>query len=171
MMFFLRKNKIIRLIFSFTLIVVMAMPILASAQGGLFGTDPNSTGTNDPNDVAGNSLTNPFTVQQGSGTTTTPTNAVACSKNFRDFPKIIDYVTCTITRSIIPLLFALALLMFIWGVLKYVIAPDGSDDREEGRWFMIWGIVGLFVMVSVWGLVGLVSNTLEIGTAFPPQFR
>lgn len=159
------------------------MPILASAQGRLFGTDPNSTGANDPNDINGNSLTNPtgptggmggnssstvFTVtQQGGGTT----NAVACSKNFGDFPKIIDYITCTITRSIIPLLFAVALLMFIWGVLKYVIAGDGSDDREEGRWFMIWGIVGLFVMVSVWGLVGLVSNTLEIGTAFPPQFR
>lgn len=166
MMHILRTNKIIRIFFSISTLIVITMPILAFAQGGLFA-DPNSTANSDPYDFSGNSLTNPVNTANPRGTT----NLVTCPKNFSDFVEIINYVTCTISRSIIPLLFAIALLVFIYGVVKYVIAGDGSDDREEGRWFMIYGIVGLFVMVSVWGLVGLVSNSVDISTAFPPQFH
>lgn len=98
------------------------------------------------------------------------TNAVNCPKDFSEIAGILNYITCTIGSSVIPLLFAVALLVFFFGVVKYVIAADGSDDREEGRWFMVYGVVGLFVMVSVWGLVAVISNTFTIGTAFPPQF-
>lgn len=155
-------------------ISTFALPSLAFAQAGLLN-DPNNTGGN-PFDLSGNSLTSGTnTSVQGfntqSTTTISSTNSVSCSKNFIDFVGIIDYVVCTISRSIIPLLFAIALLVFTYGVLNYVIAADGSDKREEGRWFMIYGVIGLFVMVAVWGLVALVSNTLGIGTAFPPQFQ
>jgi hypothetical protein len=98
------------------------------------------------------------------------TNAVSCSQDFDTVTGIINYVTCSISNSFIPILVALALLVFFYGVVRYVIAGDGSDDREEGRWFMIYGIIGLFVMVSVWGLVSVISNTFDIGTSFPPQF-
>jgi hypothetical protein len=102
---------------------------------------------------------------------TASTNVLSCQKDFSQITGIINYVTCTISSSIIPLLFAVAMLVFFYGVVKYVIAGDGSDDREEGRWFMIYGVVGLFVMISVWGLVALISNTFEIGTSFPPEFH
>jgi len=64
-----------------------------------------------------------------------------------------------IINTIIPLLVAVAVLIFIYGVLKYILA--GTDDaakRTEARGFMIWGIVAIFVMVSVWGLVGILSK-------------
>jgi len=64
-----------------------------------------------------------------------------------------------IIEKIIPLLVGVAVLIFIWGVLKYILA--GSDDaskRTEARGFMIWGIVAIFVMVSVWGLVGILQK-------------
>ena len=70
----------------------------------------------------------------------------------------ISQITSLINK-VIPLLIGIAVLIFLWGVLKYVLS--GSDDpekRKEARGFMIWGIVAIFVMVSIWGLVGLLQN-------------
>lgn len=73
---------------------------------------------------------------------------------------LLDYVTCTINSSVIPLIFALATVIFIWGVVQYVINSDEEAKKEKGRQFMIWGIIGLAVMISVWSLVGILSNTV-----------
>lgn len=63
-----------------------------------------------------------------------------------------------ITQIIVPLVFTLALLMFFWGVVKYI----RSDDKEEGKKIMVWGIIALFVMSSVWGLVYFIRTELDI---------
>jgi len=57
---------------------------------------------------------------------------------------------------------ALALLFFLWGLAKYIMSGPG-EGQEAGRNMMIWGIIALFVMVSVWGLVRVLSNTLGVG--------
>lgn len=64
-----------------------------------------------------------------------------------------------IIQSIIPLIIGLAVLLFIWGVFKYFFFSS-EDDKSSGRNFMIWGIVALFVMVSVWGLVKLLQGAI-----------
>jgi hypothetical protein len=91
-------------------------------------------------------------------------NAATCS--LAGNPKIQDllcYVTGIINNSIIPLLFALALVMFVWGVIKFfIINSDEEAKRAEGKQFMIWGIVALAVMLSVWGLVGILKTTFGI---------
>ena len=43
-----------------------------------------------------------------------------------------------------------------------------GEDKETGKQIMIWGIIALFVMVSVWGLVNVLSNTTGIGGAAAP---
>ncbi len=71
----------------------------------------------------------------------------------------------TVMNKVVPLLIGLAVLVFLWGVLKYVIA--GSDDagkRTEARGFMIWGIVSIFIMVSVWGLVGILQTSFGVSS-------
>jgi len=66
-------------------------------------------------------------------------------------------------QKIVPLLIGLAVLVFLWGVLKYVISgADDADKRKEARGFMIWGIVSIFIMVSVWGLVGILQTSFGI---------
>ena len=84
---------------------------------------------------------------------------------------LLTYATCIISSSVIPLIFALALAMFIWGVVQYVIKSDEEAKKEKGRQFMIWGIIALTVMVSVWGLVAILGNTFGIDTGFVPQVR
>ncbi len=169
-----KKFKIIQITLNILLLAVMFLPSLTfSAQGdSLFNVQNGNSfsqgfGYDDP--ASGGTLSN--VGSNGYVSSSQPrTNAVSCPKRFGEISGIIDYVTCTIGGSVIPLLFSIALAVFFYGVVKYVIAGDGTDSREEGRWFMIYGVVGLFVMVSVWGLVAVISNTFTIGTSFPPQF-
>lgn len=75
------------------------------------------------------------------------------------------YVLCRIAliiNSIIPLLIALAVVYFIWGVVQYVLGKS-DDAKSEGRQRMIWGIVGLLVIVTMWGIVAMLQYTFGIG--------
>ena len=84
-----------------------------------------------------------------------PTVVFAAPENFRDFvKKILDIIN----NSIVPLILALALLVFLWGVFKYFIA-DSSKAKEEGRNLLVWGLLSFFVMLTVWGIVLAVKRT------------
>lgn len=65
---------------------------------------------------------------------------------------------------IVPVIFALSLLVFIWGVLKYFFINNGGDEGKvaEGRMFAMWGILGMVILFSVWGFVNLLLSTLGI---------
>lgn len=70
-----------------------------------------------------------------------------------DIILFIDYV-------LVPLVFALALIAFLWGIFNFFIAGGADEEkRDKGKQFMIWGFVGFFVMVSVWGIVNLLVGT------------
>jgi hypothetical protein len=80
----------------------------------------------------------------------------------------------SVMDKIIPLIIGAAVIVFLWGVLKYVLSgADDPDKRKEARGFMVWGIVALFVMVSVWGLVKIlqtttgITNTSNSGIGYP----
>lgn len=84
---------------------------------------------------------------------------------------LFNYATCIISSSVIPLIFALAIAMFVWGVVQYVINAQEEAKRQKGRDFMIWGIIALAVMVSVWGLVGILRNTFGIQANVIPSVQ
>lgn len=62
-----------------------------------------------------------------------------------------------IAEMLIPIVASLALLYFFWGVAEYVRGV-GASGKEEGRSKMFWGAIGLFVMMSIWGLVNFISS-------------
>ena len=68
-----------------------------------------------------------------------------------------------INGILVPVLMAVAFIVFLYGVFRYFIynAAD-SDSHTEGRTFIIYGIVGFVVILSVWGLVGILSGTLGL---------
>ena len=85
-------------------------------------------------------------------------------------PDYLNYVTCIIGQSVIPLIFAVAVVMFIWGSVSFfIINADEEAKRTQGKQFMIWGIIALAVMVSVWGLVNIIGGTFGIKTDFLPK--
>lgn len=57
---------------------------------------------------------------------------------------------------VIPILISLGVLGFMWGIVLYLF----GKNKDEGKTFMLWGIIALFVMTSVWGLVGILRGTL-----------
>ncbi|MFM2330900.1 MAG: hypothetical protein RLZZ26_407 [Candidatus Parcubacteria bacterium] len=62
---------------------------------------------------------------------------------------------------VVPTITALAFLVFVWGAAKFFFfSSDNEADRESGKAFMFWGILGLAVLFSVWGLVNLLLSTL-----------
>jgi FtsH-binding integral membrane protein len=80
---------------------------------------------------------------------------------------ILNFGTCLIAQSVIPLLFALATVGFMWGVIQMVINPEDAEKRKQGKQYMMWGLIGLFVMISIWGLVTIFTNTFNINFAIP----
>ncbi len=76
---------------------------------------------------------------------------------------LIDYIICIIGRSVIPLIFAIAMVMFVWGAVKFFIIGGGEEEkRAQGKQFMLWGIIALAVMISVWGLVNILGQTFGL---------
>ena len=63
----------------------------------------------------------------------------------------------TILNAIVPLIGSLAVIYFLWSTAQYILKE--GDAKNEARSHMIWGIVILFVMISVWGLVAILTNT------------
>lgn len=73
---------------------------------------------------------------------------------------IIDTIY-EILNAIVPVLIVLATIFFFWGLAKFILNAGDSEGRKQGVQIMIYGVIGLFVIVSVWGLVALLQNTLK----------
>jgi len=69
-----------------------------------------------------------------------------------------------IIQLLIPITAALALLYFFWGLAKFILNSDDAEKRADGKHIMIWGVVALFVIVSVWGLTGFITDALDLTT-------
>jgi hypothetical protein len=67
-----------------------------------------------------------------------------------------------VINALIPFFIGIAVLVFIYGIIKYVLSGGDEGARKEARNYMIFGIIGIFVMVSVWGLVNLLTGTFEL---------
>lgn len=80
----------------------------------------------------------------------------AVPRNFRDLIQVT--IIGGILRPLVPLLIGLAVVVFIYGVLVLIFS-EGGDKKEDGKKYMFWGIIGIFVMVSVWGLVAILQST------------
>ena len=63
-----------------------------------------------------------------------------------------------------PIVVALALLYFFWGLANFILSSGDKDKREKSRGIMIWGVIALFIIVSIWGLIRVVQQTLNLET-------
>jgi hypothetical protein len=75
----------------------------------------------------------------------------------------------TLIRSIgrlvnlsLPVIVGIGLLAFFWGLVKYIFAAGDEAAKADGKKIMIWGLVALFMMVAVWGLVKVIATNLGV---------
>ena len=67
-----------------------------------------------------------------------------------------------ILNPLISLMFAVALVVFLWGVFQYIKNADSPEDRKKGARHIIGGIIGLFIMISVYTILEILKNTFNI---------
>ncbi len=76
--------------------------------------------------------------------------------------QFIHKVSIVIINPLIKLVFLVALVVFLWGVFGYVKDGDSDDARSSGRRHMLWGVFGMFIMISVFAILSFVLNTFDI---------
>lgn len=67
-----------------------------------------------------------------------------------------------LVSQIVPILLVLALVVFFWGLIKYIWAAGDAEGKASGLKIMVGGIIALFVMASVWGLVAMLQESFDI---------
>ena len=73
--------------------------------------------------------------------------------------------------SLVPLIISLTLVYFLWGIFK-LVQSNSEDARKDAINIITFGVIALFVMVSVWGFVAILSNTFFGGQVLLiPQLR
>jgi len=80
---------------------------------------------------------------------------------------LVKWASCTLIKTVVPLLFSIAVAGFIWGIIQFYLNPNNEEQRKSGKAFMLWGIIALFVMISMWGLVAVLGNTFGVKTLIP----
>jgi predicted DNA repair protein MutK len=88
---------------------------------------------------------------------------MAAASNFSGLVnKIISYAD-----SIVLLIVALALVVFLYGLFTYLVNSDDEGKRKDSISYIIAGLIGLFVMTAVWGLLSLLTGTFGVGLEIP----
>jgi hypothetical protein len=90
----------------------------------------------------------------------------AAPRNFNELIRVT--IIGGILSPLVPFLVGLAVVIFIYGVITTIFS-EGGEKKEDGKKFMFWGIIGIFVMVSMWGLVTILQNTFGFSGNELPQ--
>ena len=87
-----------------------------------------------------------------------------------DFTSLTSSITAieNLINKVVPLIIGIAGLVFIWGLVSYVTAGGDEEKKKTARDTMVYGIIVLFVMVSVWGLVNILVGTFGLNNATSP---
>lgn len=84
---------------------------------------------------------------------------VALAQEFGEINTFVGRITTFINNTLIPLVFAIALVVFIWGMFQLFIYKN-AEDKEQGKQLAIWAVVAFVLMVSIWGIVNLIAGGL-----------
>lgn len=100
------------------------------------------------------------------------TQPISGTVNTSSFKEFVDSVVGIISRTLIPLLILAGVAVFTWSLALFVLRSDNAAERAKARQYMIWSIIGLTLVFSVWGVSRVLRNTFFAGTtdSILPQF-
>jgi len=78
---------------------------------------------------------------------------------------LVDKVATVLINPLLLLLFAVGLLVFLFGIVEFLVSLNKSGKSAgigNGRKHMFWGLVGMFVMVAAYAIVGIIVNTFPL---------
>ena len=72
-----------------------------------------------------------------------------------------------IVNPLLMVIFAAGFFMFMYGLLQFMISMNSGEDGGDGKRHMIYGTIGMFVMVSVYGIIALLDSTFGLHVSNP----
>lgn len=75
--------------------------------------------------------------------------------------EIIQKFSDAILQPIIVLLFALAVLYFVWGLMKFIQNQDNSEEQDSGKRHMVYGVIGIAIMAGVQGILSAIKASVD----------
>lgn len=163
--------KKISLIGTFLIFASFGLPVLASAQNS-DGCNSSGSACTNSGGYTGSCAQNPETGYfycrpNILGTSGSNSNSGAINpKYLQDYKTGIIWI---INFILLPVLVAVAFIVFLWGVYRYfILGASNESEKAEGRKFAMWGIIGFVIIFSVWSLVNLVRITLSLPNNNPP---
>ncbi len=79
-----------------------------------------------------------------------------------DISEFLNKINQFILNPLILLAFAVALLVFFWGIFQFISSQTTDTNREEGKRKIFYGLFGMFIMISAYGLIRLILGTFGI---------
>ncbi len=92
-------------------------------------------------------------------------NSLFAAVNFGTLSDLANTLADTVVTSLGYLMFTLAVVAFFWGIVQFIWAArqgDAGKGVANGKQFMLWGLISLFVMFSVWGIIQFAQKVLDI---------
>ena len=65
-----------------------------------------------------------------------------------------------IVNPLIKLFFAIAIIYFLYGMLEFILNQSNDEKKTDGKSHMFWGVVGIAIMLGVWGIISMIVNTI-----------
>ena len=89
---------------------------------------------------------------------------VSFAASINNISDVGSFIINTINGILVPVIFAIAFIVFLWGAFQtFILGSGDAKVKENGKNLMLWGLIGFFVMVSVWGLVNILTGTFSFG--------
>lgn len=80
-----------------------------------------------------------------------------------DVPTLVARITSAIINPIIALIFAAGFLVFVWGIVQFMVGlSQDSEQKDDGKRHMLWGVIGMAIMIAALGILRLIANTFGI---------
>lgn len=73
---------------------------------------------------------------------------------------LMSSINRVIINPLIVFMFALAIVYFLYGLMQYLLSPDNEEIRRNSKQHMLWGIIGMFIMIAVFGIMNILLTTL-----------
>lgn len=96
--------------------------------------------------------------------------AALAQSNVNNISDAGSFIIGIINNILVPVLFAVAFIVFLWGAFQvFILGAQSEETKEKGKSLMLWGLIGFFVMVSIWGLVNILTGSVRFGNNAGPS--
>lgn len=75
---------------------------------------------------------------------------------------LLNGIVGTILQPLVELMFVVALAVFFWGIIEFIMKSSTDEGREKGKKNIMYGVIGMFIMFSVYGIISIITGTFGI---------